>query len=380
MSDEPLVQVSGLHKRYGAAHAVRGLNLTLQRGQILGLLGANGAGKTTTMAMLAGVLAPTSGSIVIAGHDLAKHPLAAKASLGYLPEAAPLYPELSVDEFLRHCAILRGVPRARVNAAVARSKSRCALTDTGQRLLGNLSKGYRQRVGIAQAIVHEPDLVILDEPTSGLDPAQLREIRSLIRELGAQHAVVISTHLLPEAQHVCDQVQIIHQGQLALSAPMDALPGAQDEYRVRLRDISNQEVPIAALQTLDMVANARAGQAPANEHRRAAPAADVLLVRLAQSDDCDQVLSAFSRECARRDWTLLELVALRPSLEDLFMATAYSADSDSDSGSHNDSHSDAMAPAATPPGLPAAQTSEAMQNGGTPRPTQKTATMPDNDA
>ena len=218
--------------------------------------------------------------------------------------------------------------------------------------------------------MHEPDLVILDEPTSGLDPAQLREIRSLIRELGAQHAVVLSTHLLPEAQHVCDQVQIIHQGQLALSAPMDALPGAQDEYRVRLRDISNQEVPFAVLKTLSMVINARASQAPTSEHRRTAPAADALLVRLAQGDDCDQVLSAFSRECARRNWTLLELAPLRPSLEDVFMATAYSADSDSD----------ALAPADTQRGMPGTQTSDTMKSGGTPRPAQKTAAMPDNDA
>jgi len=325
MSDEPLVQVSGLHKRYGAVHAVRGLDLTLQRGQILGLLGANGAGKTTTMAMLAGVLAPSSGSISIAGHDLATRPLAAKACLGYLPETPPLYPELTVDEFLRHCATLRGVPRTGRNAAVDRSKSRCALADSGARLLGNLSKGYRQRVGIAQAIVHNPDLVILDEPTSGLDPMQLRDIRLLIRELGEQHAVVFSTHLLPEAQQVCDQVQIIHEGQLALDAPMNALPGNENEYRVRLVDNDNDDLSIATLQSLSMVDDVRVLQPSANSAPNGALHRGVLVVRLAQAENPGNTLTAFSRTCAEHGWVLLELTRQRPSLEDLFMATAYSA-------------------------------------------------------
>ena len=322
MSDEPLVQVSGLHKRYGAVHAVRGLDLALRRGQILGLLGANGAGKTTTMAMLAGVLAPSAGSIRIAGHSLVNSPLAAKARLGYLPETPPLYPELTVDEFLRHCATLRGVPRSRVNAAVAHAKSRCALSDTGMRLLGNLSKGYRQRVGIAQAIVHEPDLIILDEPTAGLDPAQLRDIRLLIRELGEQHAVIFSTHLLPEAQQVCDQVQIIHQGRLALSAPMNALPGAQNEYRVRVVDNDNREVPITALQALSMVEEVHALDTPVGSAVDDHSDSGVLVVRIATDE---QSLLSFSRTCAQRGWALLELTRQRPSLEDLFMATAYSA-------------------------------------------------------
>jgi ABC-2 type transport system ATP-binding protein len=323
MSDESLVQVSGLHKRYGAVHAVRGLDLTLRRGQILGLLGANGAGKTTTMAMLAGVLAPTAGSIRIAGHDLATRPMAAKARLGYLPETPPLYPELSVDEYLRHCATLRGVARTQLKAAVERSKMRCALGDSGARLLGNLSKGYRQRAGIAQAIVHDPELVILDEPTSGLDPAQLVDIRSLIRELGTQHAVVLSTHFLPEAQQVCDQVQIIHQGQFALSTPLDPLRSAQLEYRIRALDTDNQGVPIAALQALGMVTNVRLAQPTPGKRVDAGPLRQALLVSLTPDDDPDRALTAFSRACAHRDWTLLELTPLRPSLEDLFMATAY---------------------------------------------------------
>jgi ABC-2 type transport system ATP-binding protein len=319
MSDEPLVQVSGLHKRYGAVHAVRGLDLALQRGQILGLLGANGAGKTTSMAMIAGVLAPSAGSIRIAGHDLADDPRAAKSRLGYLPESPPLFPELTVNEFLRHCATVRGVPRTAVDTAVAQSMERCALSDSGRRLLGNLSKGYRQRVGIAQAIVHDPDLIILDEPTSGLDPAQLRDIRSLVRELGREHAVIFSTHLLPEAQQVCDLVHIIHQGQLAMSAPMNALPGNENEFRVRIVDQDHREISVAELSTLRSVSSAQV---------KSLTSGDATVVCLAEAPaamNIDTTLASFSRDCAGRGWALLELTAQRPSLEDLFMATAYSA-------------------------------------------------------
>lgn len=318
MSDEPLVQVSGLHKRYGAVHAVRGLDLTLQRGQILGLLGANGAGKTTSMAMIAGVLAPSAGSIRIAGHDLAHDPRMAKSRLGYLPESPPLFPELTVTEFLRHCATVRGVPRAAVGSAVAQAMERCALTDSGKRLIGNLSKGFRQRVGIAQAIVHEPALIILDEPTSGLDPAQLRDIRSLVGELGREHAVIFSTHLLPEAQQVCDLVHIIHQGQLAMSAPMNSLPGNANDYRVRVIDHNDREIAAAELSTLGAVRDVQV---------KSLTSSDVTVVSLAENPagmSTDTTLASFSRDCAARGWAILELTAQRPSLEDLFMATAYS--------------------------------------------------------
>jgi ABC-2 type transport system ATP-binding protein len=211
---QPLVQVEQLHRYYGSRCAVNKLSFELRRGDILGLLGPNGAGKTSTLQMLSGNLAPSAGRIRIAGVDLLDEPLAAKAAIGYLPEQPPLYLDLGVDEYLLYAAALHRLPKAQRRAAVDAARERCGLKDMGRRVIGNLSKGYRQRVGIAQAIVHMPAVVILDEPTVGLDPIQIREIRELIRELGKQHGVILSTHILPEVQAVCTRVQIMHKGRM----------------------------------------------------------------------------------------------------------------------------------------------------------------------
>ncbi|HEY4128026.1 MAG TPA: ATP-binding cassette domain-containing protein [Gammaproteobacteria bacterium] len=219
----PLVKVEGLYRYYGARCAVSNLSFSLAKGEILGLLGPNGAGKTSTLQMLAGHLAPSAGRIEIAGIDLLDEPLKAKAALGYLPELPPLYPDLTVDEYLLYAAALRHVPRDAQRQATDRARERCGLKDVGGRVIGNLSKGYQQRVGIAQAILHNPAVVILDEPTVGLDPIQIREIRELIRELGKEHGVMLSTHILPEVQAVCSRVQIIHKGKLVFSDSLKAL-------------------------------------------------------------------------------------------------------------------------------------------------------------
>lgn len=220
-----LVEVSGLSRDYGPHAAVSELTFRLHGGEVLGFLGPNGAGKSTTMRMLAGVLAPSAGEIRIGGIDLLDEPRSAKRAIGYLPEIPPLYPELSVHEYLRYAAELHGVARQDLGDAVQDAMARCGLVDVSERLIGNLSKGYQQRVGIAQAIVHDPVVVILDEPTVGLDPIQIREIRELIHELGKQHTVILSTHILPEVQSVCSRVLIINHGRAVFSdslAAMDA--------------------------------------------------------------------------------------------------------------------------------------------------------------
>ncbi len=218
-----LIEATHLYRYYGKHCAVNDVSFTLTKGQVLGFLGANGAGKTTTMQMLCGNLAPSAGQLKINGFDLLDAPKAAKRSLGYLPDTPPLYKELTVDEFLTYCAQLHGVTKADRPAAIARAKQRCGLNEVEQRLIANLSKGFQQRVGIAQAIVHQPDIIILDEPTVGLDPLQIRDIRALIRELGQDHGVILSTHILSEVQESCSHVQIIHQGRLLLSESIAGL-------------------------------------------------------------------------------------------------------------------------------------------------------------
>jgi len=223
-----LIEAKHLFRHYGRYCAVQDVSFTLQKGQVLGFLGANGAGKTSIMQMLSGNLAATSGQIRINGYDIQKQAKLAKACLGYLPDTPPLYRELTVDEFLAYCARLHGVNQPALSNAVSLAKDRCGLTDVGKRLIANLSKGYQQRIGIAQAIVHNPAVIILDEPTVGLDPLQIRSIRALIRELGSAHGVILSTHILSEVQESCSHVQIIHQGQLVMNESIASLNARMD--------------------------------------------------------------------------------------------------------------------------------------------------------
>lgn len=217
------VEASNLTRIYGGREAVSNVSFTLSKGEVLGFLGPNGAGKSTTMKMLTGNLAPTEGSVKICGIDMIENPKEAKALIGYLPESPPLYRELTVDEFLTIAARLHRVSGSHIKKAVQKAKERCGLTDMSKRLIENLSKGYQQRVGIAQAIIHNPMVVILDEPTVGLDPIQIRDIRSLIKDLGGEHSVILSTHILPEVEIVCDQVQIIHEGKLVFNGGIEVL-------------------------------------------------------------------------------------------------------------------------------------------------------------
>jgi ABC-2 type transport system ATP-binding protein len=222
------VRAEKLVKRFGELTAVDGIDFAIEPGEVVGFLGPNGAGKTTTMRILTGFLPPTDGSAAIDGHDIFSDPLAARRAIGYLPESPPVYPEMSVEGYLTYVSKLKDVPRAQRRAAVDRALERCGLGDVRRRVIGALSKGYRQRVGLAQAIVHDPPVMILDEPTVGLDPIQIREIRTLIRELagareGKARTVVLSTHILTEVEAICQRVIIMHRGRKALDAPLAEL-------------------------------------------------------------------------------------------------------------------------------------------------------------
>jgi len=302
MTDTALVDVSHLSRSYGSLLAVNDVSFTIRPGEILGFLGPNGAGKTTTMQILSGNLAPSEGSIRIAGHDLLEEPRAAKAALGYLPEQPPLYRDLTVDEYLDYCAALNRIARARRRAARDAAKQKCGLTDVGRRLIGNLSKGYQQRVGLAQAIIHLPALVILDEPTIGLDPIQIREIRALIRELGKDHGVILSTHILPEVQATCDRVQIISKGRLVAT---DTIAGLTNRMKSAALTVAfRHAAEIGVLERLPGVHQV----IPGEDGR-------VRVLHDAAVDPTDDIV----RLAGERNWGLHEIAPERLSLEQVFV-------------------------------------------------------------
>ncbi len=245
-----LISVHNLTRHYGDFCAVDGISFELSTGDILGFLGPNGAGKSSTMQMLAGNLAPTFGGIHINGVDLLENPKLAKASLGYLPENPPLYKEMTVIEYLQFCGRLHNITKSQLDSVCDSTIERCGLAEVRKRLINNLSKGYQQRVGIAQAILHSPPVIILDEPTVGLDPNQMLEIRALIRTLSESHGILLCTHILPEVQAVCNRVQIINAGKLVYSSDMNDLLNTQSasqsnftQYEISLaKSISEDEL------------------------------------------------------------------------------------------------------------------------------------------
>ena len=302
MINKPLAQVEHLTRRYGERRAVDDLSFTLQRGQILGLLGPNGAGKSTTLRMLAGVLAPDAGRIVINGIDLLDQPRQARQAIGYLPEQPPLYRELTVDEQLYYSARLHGLSRVASRPAVAQVKERCGLTEVGKRLIGNLSKGYQQRTGLAQASLHNPPLIILDEPTIGLDPIQIQGVRALIRELGRKQGVILSTHLLAEVQTTCTHVHILRAGRLAYAGTLVELEQARPSASLLIG--LNAPPPVAELAQLPRVERVEElGDGRFRIHHAPGALLHRLLVELAYDDG----------------WDLWELTPERESLEELFV-------------------------------------------------------------
>ncbi|HMQ09945.1 MAG TPA: ABC transporter ATP-binding protein [Oligoflexia bacterium] len=218
-----MIEAQHIHKVYGDITAVKDISFRVKKGEILGFLGANGAGKTTTMRIMTGSLQPSSGTALIAGYDILKEPLEVKRRIGYLPESPPVYFDFTVEAFLKFVAKIREIPSNLQKQQIEWAIDKCGLKHVAKRMIGNLSKGYKQRVGLAQAIVHKPDVLILDEPTVGLDPTQIREIRALIQTLSEEHTIILSTHILPEVNMICDRAVFVHQGQIALEGSIKEL-------------------------------------------------------------------------------------------------------------------------------------------------------------
>jgi len=299
---EPLLYAKGLTRYHGRNLAVEGLNLHVDKGQILGLLGPNGAGKSTTLALLSGNLAPHAGTVLLQGQDLYQQPRILRRQLGYLPDRPPLYPELYVDEYLCYCADLHAMSANRRKEACAQVKQACGLEKHGRSLIGTLSRGYQQRLGIAQALLHDPPLIILDEPTVALDPIQLHEIRHLIHGLAARHAVIFSTHLLSEAQAICSHVAIINRGCLRLYTPLALWQQApEDQWEVAFR----QPPTLAQLQQLLPEANIQVQERSGSMR---------FLVQTHQDPSARLV-----NHSVKEQWELYELTSHRTSLEQRFL-------------------------------------------------------------
>ncbi|MDH5407279.1 MAG: ABC transporter ATP-binding protein [Gammaproteobacteria bacterium] len=302
MNDAKLITVEHLSRNFGPIQAVSGVDFELKRGEVLGFLGPNGAGKSTTMQMITGNLAPSMGQIQICGVDLLDQPKQAKAEIGYLPEQPPVYRDFTVDEYLDFCARINRMPRDKISKAVDQAKQRCGLTEVSNRLIGNLSKGYQQRVGIAQAIIHSPAIVVLDEPTVGLDPIQIREIRSLIRELSAEHGVILSTHILPEVQMTCDRVQIINKGKLVFSDEVANL-----DERMRATTLLIELVNPPAESELEQLAGISKVENIGNQQYR---------LHHAQGENPAEEIA---KQAVNANWGLRALTPERKSLEQIFV-------------------------------------------------------------
>ncbi len=301
-TEDVLIQADQVSRFFGPLRALDNISFEVKKGEVLGFLGPNGAGKSTTMQILSGNLAPSAGRVMISGIDLLDQPKQAKALLGYLPDQPPLYRELTVDEYLLFCARLNRIPASQRRNSLDVAKQRCGLTEVGKRLIGNLSKGYRQRVGIAQAIIHSPAVVILDEPTVGLDPIQIREIRALIRELRADHSVILSTHILPEVQTVCDRVQIINKGQLVLN---DTIAGLQQRMR-------GEDLLVALRQAPELTAL----EAVVGEGNVTVLGEGRFKIHTAQ---LEQQAEALAIAAVENGWGLYELMPERLTLEQIFV-------------------------------------------------------------
>ena len=304
-----MVEVQHVTKRYGSFTAVDDLSFEVEPGEILGLLGPNGAGKTTTMRILTGYLPATDGRARVAGFDVFDQPLEAKRRTGYLPETPPLYPEMTVGEYLQFVARIKGVAAGDRAARVGAAMERTSITDMAKRYCGTLSKGYRQRVGLAQALIHNPDVLILDEPTAGLDPRQIIETRRMITELAGDHTVILSTHILPEVSQTCQRVVIINHGKVvAVDSPDNLTARLQGSRNLYLQVDSGGGDPVPALREVAGVA----GVSLADQR----DGVSGFRLEIAPGHD---VRREVSHTVVTNGWGLLELRAQQMSLEDIFL-------------------------------------------------------------
>jgi len=299
---ETLVSVRNVSRYYGKNKVVSNISFEVKRGEVLGLLGPNGAGKSTTMQMITGNLAASEGQICINNFDILDEPKNAKRHLGYLPEQPPVYKELSVDEYLIHCAKIHRIGRRHQKDAMNLAKKRCGLKQMGRRLIGNLSKGYQQRVGIAQAIIHSPPVIVLDEPTVGLDPIQIREIRTLIRELGQDHSIILSSHILPEITATCDRVLIINHGKIMVSESID---GIQQRIQSSSLLVAFNDAP-TNLQLCDFKGVSNADEISPGRFR---------LHHNPEIDPSEDIV----QQSVKNNWRLTEITPEKLSLEEIFV-------------------------------------------------------------
>lgn len=307
---EVMIHVENLTKDYGSFRAVGGVSFDVHKGEVLGFLGPNGAGKSTTMKMLTCYLAPTGGKATVAGHDVYEQSLEVRKRIGYLPEDTPIYRDMTVREYLTFAADVRGMEPNLRDKRIKEIGGRCGLGDAAGKLVGELSKGFRQRVGLAQAMLHDPDILILDEPTSGLDPNQIVEIRDLIKEVGKEKTVLLSTHILPEVQATCSRILIISGGKLVADGTPEELQKRDRGARYRLVLEANGVPREAIRDRLIQVGGVSRCEATAGEGGEHAFKID--------STSADDLRKPLFRAAVDNQWTLLELVRESASLEDVF--------------------------------------------------------------
>ena len=304
-----MIEVQHLTKRYGPFTAVDDVSFKAERGEILGFLGPNGAGKTTTMRILTGYMPPTDGKALVAGYDVLEKPIEAKRRTGYLPETPPLYPDMTVRDYLEFCARIHGIGRTQRRSRVDTVMGRTRIADMARRHCGKLSKGYRQRVGLAQALLHNPDVLILDEPTAGLDPKQIIETRQLIKELGGDHTVILSTHILPEVSQTCNRVVIINKGHVvAVDSP--------ENLTSRLRGSETMYMQVDAL---GADASEALQRVPGVTRVRVADARGSVHGYEVESESGRDVRRELAAAVVTHGWGLLELRPTRMSLEEIFL-------------------------------------------------------------